>query len=126
MKCSAGIAVAAVASAAVGALGLVAPATGKLETTRIAESPDITIRPAANLTIAPAPGTNGLYLHAPDGSVKGLMAEGDQAEFLDCRPSDNRYVLVRQTTHGHEGWDAYQGYVTAAATMAPGQLPCHL
>ncbi|MDX3694857.1 hypothetical protein PV726_31890 [Streptomyces europaeiscabiei] len=54
------------------------------------------------------------------------MAEADQAEFLDCHPSDNSYVLVRQFTHGHGGWEASLGYVTAAATMAPGQLPCHL
>ncbi|WP_331752962.1 hypothetical protein OG440_38905 (plasmid) [Streptomyces sp. NBC_00637] len=146
MKCSAGI---AVVSATVGALGLAAsansaqaatpapgptrsyteqridPATGKLETARITEYPNTTVRPAASLTIAPAPGTGGLYLRNANGSVKGLMAEADQAEFLDCHPSDNRYVLVRQFTHGHGGWGASLGYITAAATMAPGQLPCH-
>ncbi|MFM9452350.1 hypothetical protein [Streptomyces europaeiscabiei] len=147
MKCSAGI---AVASAAVGALGLVAsatpaqaaipdpeptrsyteqridPVTGKLETARITEYPDTSVRPAASLTIAPAPGTGGLYLGNANGSVEGLMAEADQAEFLDCHPSDNHYVLVRQFTHGHGGWGTSLGFVTAAATMAPGQLPCHL
>lgn len=76
MKCSAGI---AVVSATVGALGLAAsansaqaatpapgptrsyteqridPATGKLETARITEYPNTTVRPAASLTIAPPP-----------------------------------------------------------------------
>ncbi|MFF6829199.1 hypothetical protein [Streptomyces longwoodensis] len=146
MKCSAGMAAAA---ATVGAIGMLAstavpaqasstdpqptrsyteqrrdPVTGKLETAKVTEYEDVAVTPAASVTVAPAPGTGGLYLRNADGSIKGLMGEGDQAQFLDCHPSNNRYVLVRQITHGHGGWGAYEGYVTAAATMAPSQLPC--
>jgi hypothetical protein len=146
VKTCAGIAAAA---ATVGALGLLAstaspaqasptdpqptrsytetridPATGKPETAKVTEYEDVNTVPAASVTIAPALGTGGLFLRNADGSIKGLMGEGDQAQFLGCHPSNPRYVLVRQITHGHGGWGAYQGYVTAAATMAPSQLPC--
>ncbi|GAA3086737.1 hypothetical protein GCM10020000_86780 [Streptomyces olivoverticillatus] len=98
------------------------PATGQPVTARITEYPDITVR---SESVAPAPGTGGLSLRAEDGTVVGLMAEGDHARFLACHSTDPDLIQVRQITHGHGGWGAYEGYVKASATTAPGQFPCH-
>ncbi|MER0476938.1 hypothetical protein ABR737_00965 [Streptomyces sp. Edi2] len=104
------------------------PATGRPAPARITEYPSITIRPggqqSASTSIAPAPGTDGLFLRAANGGIKGLMAEGDQARFLACHPTNPNLALVRQVTHGHGGWGAYVGYVKISATTEPGRIPC--
>ncbi|MEU5425822.1 hypothetical protein AB0H73_09465 [Streptomyces olivoreticuli] len=135
--------IAAITAATVGALGLLTataeaatplpdpirthteqridPATGQMATARITEYPDTTVR---SESVAPAPGTGGLVLRAEDGTVVGLMAEGDHARFLGCDPTDPGFIQVRQITHGHGGWGAYEGYVKASVTTTPGQFPC--
>lgn len=104
------------------------PATGRPETARITEYPDITVRPGNNtnssLPIEPASGTGGLYLRSAGGAIKGLMGEGDRARFIACHPSNPNLALVEQITSGHGGYGAYKGYVKISATTAPGSIPC--
>ncbi|MFF8786823.1 hypothetical protein [Streptomyces sp. NPDC015125] len=103
------------------------PATGRSAPAEITEYPSVTIRPGrptASGPITPAVGTGGLFLRGANGSVKGLMAEGDRARFLACHPTNPNLALVVQTTHGNGGWGAYTGYVTIGATTAPSSIPC--
>ncbi|MCZ1012100.1 hypothetical protein [Streptomyces lydicus] len=103
------------------------PTTGQSETARVTDYPDITIRPNntnSSLTLAPAPGTGGLYLRSAGGAIKGLMGEGDRARFIACHPSNPNLALVEQITSGHGGFGAYKGYVKVSATSAPRSLPC--
>ncbi|MFJ5952239.1 hypothetical protein [Streptomyces noursei] len=99
------------------------PATGRPALAHITEYPSITVRPAPSV-IEPAAGTGGNYLRTAGGAIKGLMAEGDQARFIACHPLTNSLALVRQFSHGHGGWGAYEGYVRISATAAPHQIPC--
>ncbi|MFK0296310.1 hypothetical protein ACIQU6_38365 [Streptomyces sp. NPDC090442] len=98
------------------------PFTGRTEMARVTEYPDVIVRPAG--TVVPAAGTGGLYLRIASGTITGLMAEGDQARFLGCHPTNPGLIRVRQITHGHGGWGAYEGYVKARATTTPEQFPC--
>ncbi|GGU49692.1 hypothetical protein [Streptomyces violascens] len=101
------------------------PITGQREKTTVTEYPGTVKRPSVpSGTTAPAPGTGGLFLRDADGSVKGLMGEGDRARIIACHPSNPNLVKVEQTTSGHSGWGPYVGYVKIAATSDPSRIAC--
>lgn len=119
------------------------PVTGKTETAKITEYPDVIKRggrsttgsdpnpdvqdnqaPSLADTLEPARGTGGLYLRDAGGVVKGLMGEGDRARVIACHPTNPNLVKVEQITSGHGGWGPYVGYVNRAATAQPSRITC--